>query len=90
MISIHKKGKTGQKQSVTYVKSYVGKLMERLMNTRHTNLSSFFHPTFAASFGRDTKSWWSLLYGVYASVNKKSHAGGQCVTMCSSILSISS
>ena len=35
-------------------------------------------------FGRDTKSWWSLLSGVYARGSNKSHTGGKCVT-CSGL-----
>ena len=44
------------------------------------NLSHFVHPTLPLSFGRDTKHRWSLLYGVYARGNKRSHTGGKCVT----------
>ena len=36
------------------------------------------------SFGRDTKSGWSLLSGVYARGSKISHTGGKCVT-CSKL-----
>ena len=36
------------------------------------------------SFGRDTKSRWSLLSGVYARGSKRSHTGGKCVT-CSGL-----
>ena len=36
------------------------------------------------SFGRDTKSRWSLLSGVYARRTKISHTGGKCVT-CSGL-----
>ena len=32
------------------------------------------------SFGRDTKSRWSFLSGVYARGSKRSHTGGKCVT----------
>ena len=44
------------------------------------NLGNFIHPTLPVSFGRDTKSSWSLLPGVYASGSKRSHTGGKCVT----------
>ena len=40
--------------------------------------------TLPVSFGRDTKSRWSLLSGVYARGSKKSHTGGKCVT-CSGL-----
>ena len=36
------------------------------------------------SFGRDTKSRWSLLFGVYARGSKISHTGGKYVT-CSGL-----
>ena len=36
------------------------------------------------SFGRDTKSRWSLLSSVYARGSKRSHTGGKCVT-CSGL-----
>ena len=36
------------------------------------------------SFGRDTKSRWSLLSGVYGRGSKRSHTGGKCVT-CSGL-----
>ena len=35
----------------------------------------FVHPTLPMSFGRDIKSRWSLLSGVYARGSKRSHAG---------------
>ena len=38
------------------------------------------------SFRRDTKSWWSLLSGVYARGSKRFHTGGKCVT-CSGLTS---
>ena len=44
------------------------------------NLGKFVHPTLLVSFGRDTKSRWSLLPGVYARGSKRSHTGGKCVT----------
>ena len=46
------------------------------------NLSNFVHLTLPVSFGRDTKSWWSLLSGVYARGSKRPHTGGKCVTCC--------
>ena len=48
------------------------------------NLGKFVHPTLLVSFGRDTKSCWSLLPGVYARGrgSKRSHTGGKCVTCC--------
>ena len=48
------------------------------------NLSNFVHPVICLSFGRDTKSRWSLLSGVYARGSKRSHTGGKCVT-CSGL-----
>ena len=39
-----------------------------------------FTPHLPMSFGRDTKSRWSLLSGVYARGSKRSHTGGKCVT----------
>ena len=44
------------------------------------NLGNFFTPHLPVSFGRETKSRWSLLSGVYARGSKKSHTGGKCVT----------
>ena len=44
------------------------------------NLGKFVHPTLLVSFGRDTKSRWSFLPGVYARGSKRSHTGGKCVT----------
>ena len=35
----------------------------------------------------ETKSWWSLLSGVYARGSKRSHTGGKCVT-CSGLILI--
>ena len=46
------------------------------------NLCNFVHPTLPMSFGRDTKSRWSLLPGVYARGSKQSHRGSKCVTCC--------
>ena len=46
------------------------------------NLGNFVHPTLPVSFGRYTKSRWSLLLGVYARGSKMSHTGGKCVTCC--------
>ena len=48
------------------------------------NLGNFVHPTFACAFGRDTKSRWSLLSGVYARESKRSHIVGKCIT-CSGL-----
>ena len=44
------------------------------------NLGNFVHLTLPVSFGRDTKSRWSLLSSVYARGSKRSHTGGKCVT----------
>ena len=52
------------------------------------NLGNFVHLTLPVSFGRDTKRWWSLLSGVFASGSKTSHTGGKCVT-CSRLTSSS-
>ena len=49
-----------------------------------SKLSNFVHLTLPVSFGRDTKSQWSLLSGVYARGSKRSHTGGKCVT-CSGL-----
>ena len=43
---------------------------------------NFVHPTLPVSFGRDTKSCWSLQSGVYARRSKRSHTGGKYVTCC--------
>ena len=37
------------------------------------HFGNFLYPTFPVSFGRDTKSRWSLLSGVYARGSKRSH-----------------
>ena len=37
-------------------------------------------PHLHVSFGRDTKSQWSLLFGVNARGSKRSHTGGKSVT----------
>ena len=42
------------------------------------NLRNLVHSTLPMSFGRDTKSRWSLLPGVYARGSKRSHPGGKC------------
>ena len=44
------------------------------------NLGNFFTPHLPVYFGRDTKSRWSLLSGVYARGSKRSHTRGKCVT----------
>ena len=46
------------------------------------NFGNFCYPTLPVSFGRDTKSRWSLLSGVYARGSKRSHTEGKCVTCC--------
>ena len=43
-----------------------------------------FTPHLSVSFGRDTKSRWSLLSGVYARGSKRFDTGGKCVT-CSGL-----
>ena len=43
-----------------------------------------FTPHLPVSFGRHTKSQWSLLSGVYARGSKRSHAGGKFVS-CSGL-----
>ena len=48
------------------------------------NLGNFVHLTLPVSFGRYTKSLWSLLPGVYVRRSKISHTGGKCVT-CSGL-----
>ena len=49
------------------------------------NLGNFVHLTLPVSFGRDTKSRWSLLSGVYARGSKRSHIEGKFVT-CSGLI----
>ena len=44
-----------------------------------------FIPHLPVSFGRDTKSRWSLLYGVYARESKISHTGGKINVTCSGL-----
>ena len=39
------------------------------------NMGNFVYPILPVSFGRDTKSHWSLLSGVYARESKISHTG---------------
>ena len=51
---------------------------------RFETLTISFTPHLPVSFGRDTKSRWSLLSGVYARGSKISHTGGKCVT-CSGL-----
>ena len=46
------------------------------------SLGNFFHLTLSVSFGRDSKSCWPLLPGVYARGSKRSHTGGRCVNCC--------
>ena len=43
-------------------------------------------PHLPVSFGRDIKSRWSLLYGVYAGGSKRSHTGGKCLACSHSLL----
>ena len=38
-------------------------------------LGNFVHPTLPVAFGRDNKSRWSLLSGVYVRGSKRSHTG---------------
>ena len=45
-----------------------------------SNLGNFVHHTLPVSFGRDTKSRWTLPPGVYARRSKMSHTGCKCVT----------
>ena len=53
--------------------------------TAISKLRQFRSPThLPVSFGRDTKSRWSLLSGVYARGGKRSHTGSECVT-CSGL-----
>ena len=49
-----------------------------------SKLRQFRNPRLPVSFGRDTKSRWFLLSGVYARGSKRSHTGGKCVT-CSGL-----
>ena len=44
------------------------------------NFGNSFYPTLPVSFGRDSKSRWSLLSGLCARGSKISHTGGKCVT----------
>ena len=43
--------------------------------TAFQNIDNFVTPHLPVSFGRDTKSRWSLLSGVYAGGCKRSHTG---------------
>ena len=52
--------------------------------TAVSKLRQFSLPHICLSFGRDTKSRWFLLPGVYAGGSKRSHTGGKCVT-CSEL-----
>ena len=52
--------------------------------TTASKLRQFRLPHICLSFGRDTKSRWFLLSGVYARGSKRSHTGGKCVT-CSGL-----
>ena len=52
--------------------------------TAVSKLRQFCSPHIYMSFGRDNKSRWSLLSGVYAKGSKISHTGGKCVT-CSGL-----
>ena len=45
---------------------------------------NFFSPHICLCLGRDTKSRWSLLFGVYSRGSKIFHTGGKCVT-CSGL-----
>ena len=49
------------------------------------NLGNFILLTFPVTFGRDTKSRWFLLSGVYTRGRKRSHTGGKCIT-CSGLI----
>ena len=44
------------------------------------NFGNFLCPTLPVSFGRGSKSLWSILSGVYDRGSKRSHTGGKCVT----------
>ena len=48
------------------------------------NLGNFITPYLPVYSGRDTKSRWSFLSGVYARRCKRSHTGSKCVT-CSGL-----
>ena len=52
--------------------------------TAISKLRQLRSPHICLSFGRDTKSRWSLLSGVYARGSKRSHTRGKCVT-CSGL-----
>ena len=45
----------------------------RILRRPFGNFGNFLYPTLPVSFGRDTKSRWSLLSGVYARGSKRSH-----------------
>ena len=67
----HKRSLNWQNRSISCTTAAISKLRQ-------------FTPHLPVSFGRDTKSRWSLLSGVYASGSKRSHTGGICVT-CSGL-----
>ena len=48
--------------------------------TAVSKLGQFRSPHFACALGRDSKSHWSLLPGVYAKGSKRSHIGDKFVT----------
>ena len=43
------------------------------------SLGNFVRLTLLVTFGRDNKSLWSRIPGVYARGSKRSHTGGKCV-----------
>ena len=74
------RGDRGSKPPVAERRTFRSKVQNHLLPFQ--NLGKFVHPTLLVSFGRDTKSRWSLLPGVYARGSKRSHTGGKCVTCC--------
>ena len=48
-------------------------LRVRILLRPFRNFGNFLYPTLPVSFGRDTKSRWYLLSGVYARGSKRSH-----------------
>ena len=83
----------GRRDHVMSFKHCMGRSGGRAVERRTVNredggsipsLGNFVHLTLPVCFGRDTKSRWSLLSGVYARGSKISHTGGKCVT-CSGL-----
>ena len=76
-----------QNKKCSRTEEYSGQSRGRWFNPTYRRFETqtiSFIPHLPVSFGRDTKSRWSLLSGVYARGSKISHTGGKCVT-CSGL-----